>query len=187
MLINNAGTSSFAAFDRQAPAELDAMLSLNVAAPVQLTRAVLPQMLARGRGRIVNVGSMFGAIGFACFTAYSASKHALRGFSEALRRELAGSGVGVLHVAPRATRTGANSDRVYAMAESTGMAVDDPQLVAVRIVEAMERGREELWPGLAEAFFVRLNAVLPRLVDVALRKQNRAMQGFVDAHPPERA
>ena len=69
-----------------------------------LVRQLLPEMVARGDGRIVNVGSTFGSIGFAWFAAYSASKFGLRGFSEALRRELDGTGVTVTYVAPRAVK-----------------------------------------------------------------------------------
>jgi len=60
-----------------------------------LSRAVLPTMLAQKAGQIANIGSMFGSIGFAYFTAYSAKKFGLRGFSQALRWELADTNVSV--------------------------------------------------------------------------------------------
>jgi short-subunit dehydrogenase len=101
LLINNAGVSGFGEFARENPADIDNLINTNITAPLLLARAALPVMLSAGSGRIVNVGSILGSIGFAHFAAYSASKFALRGFSEALRRELAGSGVGVTYVAPR--------------------------------------------------------------------------------------
>jgi short-subunit dehydrogenase len=60
---------------------------------------------------VVNVGSTYGSIGYPGYASYCATKFALRGFSEALRRELADTRVGVLYVAPRATRTSMNSPR----------------------------------------------------------------------------
>ncbi|MCB1789006.1 MAG: SDR family NAD(P)-dependent oxidoreductase, partial [Gammaproteobacteria bacterium] len=160
------------------PAVLARLMQVNLVAPTLLIRAVLPDMLARGSGRIVNVGSTFGSIGFAWFAAYSASKFGLRGLSEALRRELDGSGVGVTYVAPRAVKTPLNSDAVYRMAEATGMNMDEPQWVAQRIVEAIEDDAKDVYLGFPEKLFARLNGFLPRLVDGGLRKQNRVMAPF---------
>jgi short-subunit dehydrogenase len=179
LLINNAGILAFTEFARHDPIAIEQMVRVNVTAPLALTQAVLPEMIARGRGQIVNVGSMFGSIAFAWHAAYSASKYALRGFSEALRRELAESGVGVTYVAPRAVRTPLNPPEVYRMAEQIRMKVDDPEKVARRIVEAIERDRKEVYLGFPESMFVRVNALLPRLVDRALRRQNSVMRSFM--------
>jgi short-subunit dehydrogenase len=67
VLINLAGVLDFCRFQDQDPGTLSRLLEVNVEAPMQLARAVLPGMVARGRGRIVNVGSMFGSIGFPLF------------------------------------------------------------------------------------------------------------------------
>lgn len=173
VLVSAAGTMSFRPFVDEDPAGLERLVRLNLVVPMAMTQRLLPEMIARRSGRIVNIGSTFGSIGFAWFTAYSASKFGLRGFSEALRRELDGTGVGVTHVAPRGVRTGFNSDAVYRMAAATGMHMDEPAWVAERIVEAIERDARDLGLGFPERFFARLNAVLPRLVDGGLRKQNR--------------
>lgn len=169
---------SFRPFAEEDPAVLERIVQTNLIAPMAMTRQVLPEMLARGSGRIVNVGSTFGSIGFAWFAAYSASKFGLRGLSEALRRELEGSGVGVTYVAPRAVKTGFNSDAVYSMAEATGMKMDEPVWVAANIIAAIERDAKEVYLGFPEKFFARLNGLLPRLVDGGLRKQNRTMAHF---------
>jgi short-subunit dehydrogenase len=178
VLINNAGITDFENFADQDPEVIERIFALNLLAPLQLTRAILPELLERGSGRIVNLGSVFGAIAFPCFASYSASKFALRGFSEALRRELDGSGVGVTHVAPRAVKTGLNSPAVYRMAAAVKMHMDDPVDVAQQVVRAMESDRKDVYLGFPESLFVRVNALLPRLVDRALRKQHRVMQGF---------
>jgi short-subunit dehydrogenase len=174
ILVNNAGTVGFGAFASQDPLEIDALVRTNLTGPLLLTRAALPGMIARGSGQIVNMGSTFGAIGFAHFAAYSATKFALRGFSEALRRELEGSGVELTYVSPRATRTAANPQAVYRITEQAGNAIDTPEAIAPRIADAVERGRRELQIGAPESLFTRINALFPRLVDAALRKQNRA-------------
>lgn len=178
LLINCAGLLSFRPFAEEDPVVLERIVQLNLVAPMMLVRLLLPEMLARGNGRIVNVGSTFGSIGFAWFAAYSASKFGLRGFSESLRRELEGSGVGVTYVAPRAVRTSLNTGAVYRMAEATKMNMDEPAKVAAAIVTAIEKDAKDVYLGFPEKFFARLNGLLPRLVDGGLRKQNQVMQPF---------
>ena len=178
ILINNAGVTDFGEFSTSDPTLIEELMRINLLAPMQLSRALLPDMLVQGRGQIVNVGSIFGSIAFACFASYSASKFALRGFSEALRRELAGSGVGVTYIAPRAVRTPLNTAAVYRMAERVKMTMDEPAPVAARMVRAIERDRKDVFLGFPETLFVRINALLPRLVDAALGKQNRIMREY---------
>lgn len=178
LLINNAGLSSFHPLEQEEPERLDAIIRLNLGAPILLARALLPRFLAQGSGHIVNVGSIFGSIGFAWFAAYSASKAGLRGFSESLRRELAGSGVGVTYIAPRAVRTPLNTEATLEMAAAVKMNMDTPEWVAERIVAAIEKERKDVYLGWPESLFVRINALLPRLVDAALAKQNRIMERF---------
>ena len=178
ILINLAGVMDFSRFDEEDPGTIQRILQVNVEAPMQLTRCVLPQMIERGRGRIVNVGSMFGSIGFPCFAAYSASKFALRGFSEALRRETSGSGVGVTYVSPRAVKTAFNPPVVHRMAELGMMHMDEPRWVAQLIVRAIEREKDEAYLGFPESLFARINAVFPRLVSRSIIKQVPALFSF---------
>ncbi|MCK5360330.1 MAG: SDR family NAD(P)-dependent oxidoreductase, partial [Gammaproteobacteria bacterium] len=134
VLINSAGINPFGVFAKQAPGLIEKTVEINTLAPMLLARAVLPSMLEQDSGHIVNIGSTFGSIGFAWFTAYSASKYALRGFSQALRRELADTGVSVTYIAPRAVKTAINSQEVYEMAEAVKMNMDEPDAVAEQIV-----------------------------------------------------
>ena len=99
VLVNAAGINPFGVFARQDPELIRKTLEINTLAPMLLARAVLPSMLEQNKGQIVNIGSTFGSIGFAWFSAYSASKYALRGFSQALRRELAETGIKVTYIA----------------------------------------------------------------------------------------
>lgn len=168
MLFNIAGRQYFGPVEGQRPSDLLGDYLVNLVAPVTLTQAVLPMMKQRGRGHIVNVGSVFGSINFAHFAGYSSAKAGLKGFSQALRREVRGTGITVCHVAPRAVRTGFNGPLVQRFAELTGMAQDEPIQVARRILAAAQAGRAETVIGWPEAFFTRLNALFPGLVDRAL-------------------
>ena len=171
ILINLAGILDFKRFEDSDAATIQRILQVNVEAPMQLVREVLPAMTAQGSGRIVNIGSMFGSIGFPCFAVYSASKFALRGFSQALRRELGSSGVGVTYISPRAVKTPLNPAVVHLMAERGMMRMDDAHWVAEQIVRAIEKDRNEAYLGFPEKFFARINGVLPGLVDQGIAKQ----------------
>ena len=178
LLVNLAGTNTFCNFEAEDPQQLEAMFQTNLIAPVLLTRALLPDMLQRGRGHIVNIGSILGSLGMPFFTAYSATKGGLQRFSEALRRELADSPVRVSYIAPRAVRTSINSDAVYKMAEATSMAMDEPAQVAVQILAAIEKQQGEAFLGWPEKLFVRINALLPGFIDRATAKQTRESRRF---------
>ncbi len=104
-LVNNAGVAHREALADTTEAIWDETLGVNLKAPYLLTRALLPGMLARGRGRIVNVCSISSVLGTPRLTAYCASKWALLGFSKALARELDGTGVSVTAVLPGSTDT----------------------------------------------------------------------------------
>ncbi len=179
VLINLAGAMSFSQFSSESAETTEHLFQTNVLAPMQLTRLLLPQMVAQGSGEIVNAGSIFGSIAFAWFTTYSSTKFALRGFSEALRRELQGSGVGVSYIAPRAVRTSFNSNQVIEMCKATGTALDDPAWVASAIIESIEGERRERYLGFPEKMFVRINSLFPRLVDRALEGHNRIAKKFL--------
>lgn len=171
LLLNIAGVQYFGPADRQSAESIWLGYAVNLIAPVTLTRAVLPQMRARGDGQIVNIGSVLGAINYPYFAAYSSSKAGLKGFSEGLRRELHGLGIAVTYVAPRAVRTAFNNADVNRFMAMSGMTADDPQMVARRIVEAAVDRRPELSIGFKERLFTRLNALFPRLIDAGLSAQ----------------
>lgn len=187
ILINNAGGLRFRFFSEETPEAFDRLLRVNLLAPMRLTHALLPEMLERRLGQIVNVGSTYGALAFPGFAAYSAGKFALRGWSEALRRELTGSGVKVVYVAPRATQTSFNDARVEALNAAMKAAVDDPHRVATRIVTAMLRDRAEYQLGWPEKALVRLNALFPRLIDKALRARLSVIRRFSQVPQPQQS
>jgi short-subunit dehydrogenase len=160
------------------------MLGLNLVATVQLTRALLPLLRQQRQALLVNVGSIYGSIGYAGYATYCASKFALRGFSEALRREVADTGVGVLYVAPRATRTSMNSAAGVALNSALKVSMDAPEQVAAEVLKAIVADRSELYLGWPEKFFVRLNGLWPGVVDKALRKQLPLIRQFSHKESP---
>jgi short-subunit dehydrogenase len=170
-LVNNAGVNHFGMFESQEPAQVELALAVNVQAPILLCRELLPQLARHDEAHIVNMGSVFGSIGYPGYAVYSATKFALRGFTEALRRELAGSSVQVHYLAPRATRTRINAAAVERMNAELGVAMDDPSVVGVALCRMLERGQAFAVVGWPEKLFARINAVLPGAVDGALRKQ----------------
>lgn len=182
-LINGAGINRFSLLEQHDEQAIAELIGLNVTATLQLTHRLLPLLRQQGRALIINLGSTFGSIGYPGFAAYCASKFALRGFSEALRRELADTRVKVLYFAPRATRTAMNAANVVAMNDELNVAMDDPHSVAAQLLAAIEREQDEAYLGWPEKLFVRLNSLLPRVVDQALRKQLPIIQRFArDKH-----
>ncbi len=169
-LINNAGINSFGMLDSLSDDQLGQMFEINTMAPILLTRDLLP-ILSESGGTIVNVGSGFGSIGFPGYCAYSASKFALRGFTEALRRELADREVSVLYFAPRATDTEMNPPEVVELNKELGNTTDSPKRVADELLALLKKGKGSRAVGLPERFFARLNSLFPSLVDGALAKQ----------------
>jgi NAD(P)-dependent dehydrogenase (short-subunit alcohol dehydrogenase family) len=105
-LFNNAGYGVAGAIEETSDAELRALLDTNFFGAAAVTRAVLPVMRAQRSGAIVNISSMGGQMSFEGVGAYSASKFALEGMSEALALEVKGFGIKVLIVEPGAFRTG---------------------------------------------------------------------------------
>jgi len=178
ILINLAGMMSFRCFEDEDVDVMERIIEVNLLGAMRLTRHILPTMVERDQGRIINVGSVFGSIGFAYFTAYSASKFGLRGFSEALRRELYDSKIKVMYLAPRAVKTPLNTGRIMRMGEATKMNMDSPEVVVERVLKAIDNDRKEVYIGFPESLFVQINQPFPRLVDKALAAQNRIARAF---------
>lgn len=182
ILVNNAGVVAVGLLSELQDAELQAMVNTNVVAPIALIRDLVPILRQSDRPRIVNVGSVFGDIGHPFFAAYSATKFALRGLSDALRRELDADGIGVTYVAPRATRTGA-ADGFATLVEPFGMVLDDPEKVAAGIVAAIEAENRTAYARGPERLFVLLQRLAPRLIDMALMAKTRNLRRSRELRP----
>ena len=171
ILINNAGIGQFSLFQKMESDHLTAIININLTSTILLTQKLLPLLLARPDGQIVNVGSIFGSIGYPGSSIYCASKFGIRGFTEALNRELMDTKVSVSYFAPRATNTAINNEKVVEMNNELGTKMDSPEDVAEAFVKFVNSSRQNFYMGWPEKLFVRINSVIPSIVDKSLLKQ----------------
>jgi NAD(P)-dependent dehydrogenase (short-subunit alcohol dehydrogenase family) len=153
-LVNNAGVggdASVLADDKI----VDAMIEVNLRAPIRLMRAVVPIMTAQGGGSIVNIGSVAGEIGIG--GTYSATKFALRGMTDSVRRELRGTGIGVTLVEPGFIATDSNGRR----------GLPGPEIVAAAVERALRRPRRRTVVPFRYRPAIALAGALPFVVDMA--------------------
>ncbi len=189
-LVNNAGVAMFGDFEEIRADDFDWLMRINFHAPVELVRMALPHLRLQPDAVIVNMSSIFGIVAPAGQSAYSASKFALRGFSEALMHELAPSTVRVLTVHPGGVRTSI-VDRARIAAAFSGaraaslarrfekFAPTTPAQAARQITQAMLSGRRKLLIG-ADA---RVMEWLQRIAPVGYW---RLAEGLLDAGRDER-
>src|ERR1700692_3894463 len=169
ILINNAGIVEGGPLETFDDDALARTFQTNIVAPMALTRDLLPLLIAAKPSRVVNVGSIFGDIGYPEFTCYSAAKFALRGFSMAPRREWKQKGIGVTYAAPRATRT----DAAVAFADliaKTKMSLYSPEQVARQIWRAIAAGQNSVYAPAPERIYVLIQRLFPRVIDWSLSR-----------------
>ncbi|MFF2483705.1 SDR family NAD(P)-dependent oxidoreductase [Paenibacillus sp. NPDC058071] len=167
ILLNNAGFGKFERFVDAPVDSFESMMDTNYMGIVRCTKAVVPHMLKQGEGQIVNIASMAGKIGSSKSTGYSATKHAVLGFTNSLRMELKGSGIAVSAVNP-----GPIDTSFFELADPSGTYVKNvswfmmkPEYVARKIVSVMERRKAEVDLPLPAAAGIKLYQLFPRLAD----------------------
>ena len=178
VLVNNAG---FAVFDEIAEAkadELRAMMDTNYFGAVNCIQAVLPRMLERGEGTIVNVASIAGIMGYARMGGYCATKFALIGMTEALRDEVLGRGVRVALVCPGTTETEffVKAERGKMPGASRLILGVSPERVARAVCNAAEDGRYRRILPLFAAVYMRLKEVFPRFAHLLMRRVSALLE-----------
>ena len=156
VLVNNAGVTSAGVFEEESLDDLHWIVDVNVWGVVHGCRAFLPVLREAGEAHIVNLSSMVGLLGLPHNAAYSLTKGAVRGFSEALRAELVTTDIGVTVVFPGAIRTditntarGTHAEKLATMGRSklAPLAMRPPSAVANRIVHAIEHDRARVTVG----------------------------------------
>ncbi|GAA4332222.1 SDR family oxidoreductase [Variovorax defluvii] len=181
VLVHCAGAPSFGPLESLDPVDMAQVLHTNLLAPMLLTRALLPHLRRLQRAQVICVGSVLGCIGLPGYSVYSATKFGLRGFAEALRRELGDSSVRVQYLGPRSTRTPFNSAGVEAYNRATGTASDTPEAVAQAMLELLESEATERFLGFPEAWAVRLNGLAPARMDAAFVKHRNCLSAAAKA------
>lgn len=159
VVINNAGVAVSQTVEKLTYEDFEWLMGINFWGVVYGTKAFLPTLLAQNDGRIINISSVFGIIGVPAQGAYNAAKFAVRGFTEALRHELAGTGVKAICVHPGGIKTNiAAASRFYQDPEGKTdakaaaerfqrLAKTTPAQAAQTIIGGMERGRERILIG----------------------------------------
>lgn len=180
-VIHCAGQNRFTGLGSMGVDELDAQISVNLRSAILVARHFAPRFEKSGYGALAFVGSTFGSIGFPGYTAYCATKFGLRGFTEALRRELADRPVQVVYVAPRATATDMNPEAVNELNRTLGNTMDAPEAVAAKILKAMENDDQRRFLGWPEKLFVVINNIVPGIVDKATLKQLPVVRRFLNS------
>ena len=177
ILVNNAGFAVFDPIEKTSPTDVEAMLQTNFLGVVYCTQAVLPSMLARGSGNIVNVASIAGLMGFFRMGAYCASKFAIIGFTEALRDEVLGRGVKVSMVCPGTVET-----EFFQIAERGKMPAANrlilaisPERVARAICRAASRGSYRIILPWTAAVFMKFKEIFPRTAHFLMRNVSQAI------------
>ena len=177
VLVNNAGVAVGGTFEQVSDEDFEWLFEINFWGVVRLTRAFLPLLRASGDARIVNLSSVYGLIAPPEQVAYAASKFAVRGFSEALRHELEGSGVGVTVVHPGGVNTSI-AEKARVPAGATEQEIEQrriryrkmlrlpPEIAGETIVRGIERRQARVLVG-SDA---RMISAIVRLVPVSYLK-----------------
>lgn len=169
LLVNNAGYGLQGAFVDLSLRDQLKMIQVNVSTVVALTGYLLPQMLRRGNGAILNVASIASFQAGPYMAAYYASKAFVLSFSEALAKELEHSGVTVTSLCPPPTNTGfayrANAENAIAFVPGIMM---NPQVVAKEGLKGLKAKRFIVLPGIGNQFVIAASRFLPRMIPIAV-------------------
>jgi short-subunit dehydrogenase len=178
VLINNAGFAIFDLFESARPDDLESMMQTNYFGAVWCAQAVLPQMLARRSGTIINVASIAGIMGYARMGGYCATKFAMIGFSETLRDEVLGRGVRVAMVCPGTVETQffVKAERDKMPGASRLILAIKPERVARAIADAAEDGKYRRILPVGAMAFLRMKELFPRFAHLLMRRVSSMME-----------
>jgi hypothetical protein len=180
VLVNNAGFGISGGFSQTDLGSEIGLLNVQLAAALKLTKAVLPGMIARRTGRILNVGSVYCYSPVPFQAVYSASKAFLLSFSAAIRNELAPSGVTVTVFCPGITQTEFRSRAgIVEKNKGSGMTAEAAARIAFR--ETM-RGKTVVVPGIANRVFVALGKLLPNSFFAGIIRYINVQRGHKSSH-----
>ena len=171
VLINAACADEAGPLSELNAARVDAMLQTNLVAPVQLTRILLPHLLHQREARVLSLGSALGRTGLPGASVYGASQFGLRGFSEALRRELADTNLRVQFLGRRSTWREFGDRHVEREYRAVASGSDRPAYIAEAALRMLLAGRSEQFLGLSSSLLGRVNALAPLWLDGLLKRR----------------
>src|SRR5271154_5336850 len=181
ILVNNAGGVRAGRLENTTEAEIEAMVTVDLLAPILLTRAALPSLRASGDAMVVNITSGIALIGAPFYAAYAAAKAGLARFGEALRRELKGEGVHVLTVYPGATDT--PMMKTNQAGSELGFGRESASAVADATIEGIETGAfEVIRGGETRAQMIALNRDNPTAIDERMLAMKPTLEEAVKDH-----
>ena len=163
ILINNAGIGMRQPFAQMSVDTIEEIMRTNYFGAVYCTHEVLPSMIARGRGHVVNISSVAGHIGTLNMAAYCASKFAINGFSESLYHELKPLGIDVSLVCPGPVRTSFNRTFAQTSPKSPTSLVISAESVSQTVIRAIEKKRFEVTTPPSVALICALKRFMPGL------------------------
>ncbi|WP_163836183.1 SDR family oxidoreductase [Spartinivicinus ruber] len=169
-IIFSTGINDFRWLEEQSNTKISELIMTNLTAVILLTHALLPYVKTH-KVQLAYIGSTYGVIGYPGFATYCASKFGLRGFAQALGRELRNEGVKVKYIAPRATDTSLNDTAIRQLINTTNSQLDTPEQVAQQIIQALSSNKAEWFIGWPEKLFVKVNQLFPALVSRVIHKQ----------------
>jgi NAD(P)-dependent dehydrogenase (short-subunit alcohol dehydrogenase family) len=170
---------------------INQLIQTNLVTPMLFTHEFLAKSKASNKYssgtetlNVIQLGSAFGYIGYPGFSAYSASKFGLRGFTEALAREYSDTKIRFAYFAPRATNTGINTASVDDMNQALGNTMDSVDVVAKTFLTFLNSHKREQVVGWPEIFFARVNGLMPTLVDNAIESKLSIIKRYLQQSLP---
>lgn len=183
VFINNAGIMPTTWFLEEDEASIQRQFAINVMGPIHGMRAVIPRMLDRGRGHVINVASSAGKFPVPGIATYCGTKHAVVGITGAVRGELKDTPVDVSVVMPVIVRT----ELTDGVPDTRGVKALEPEDVADSIVEAIETRRYEVWCPKSTQAIYKTTALMPLRLNEAIAKITKSDRLMLDAlEAPER-
>ncbi len=171
LVICAAGQNGMGMFYDQPPETIQAIVHTNLLSVMLLVRGLVDRASSRGPMQIILFGSVLGNIGMPGYSAYCASKFGLKGFAQALDRELCDEGIRVRLFSPRTTATSMNNEKMMHLNELLGNQVDSVSVVVKQFLSFLAKDHQSRTLGAAERFFSLLNAVMPSLPAKVLKKK----------------
>lgn len=182
LLVNAAGMGDFGALEEQDEAMIVRLLAVNLLAPIRVTQRLLPLLRSAPSAQIVNVGSIAGYLGYPGLAVHCATKFGLRGYTQALRRELADTCIRVRHFATHAMQPPGDPSAIDGFDTVPGDRDDSPEAAAEAFLRFLRSKARDSRIGISARVLVWLDRLAPMLVDIAIRQRPVTRRAAANRH-----